>query len=149
MSTYANHKKARFDYEILDTYEAGIVLTGQEVKSVRNKQARLEGAFVLVRGGETFIVGLKIPPYQPKNTPASYDSEQTRKLLLSKKEIAEIDQKTNTEKLTAVPLKLYNAGRKIKLEIAVVRGKKKHDKRETLKERDTKRDIERTLKNQY
>lgn len=148
MSAYANHKKARFDYEILDTYEAGIMLSGTEVKSIRAKKVKLEGSFVVVRGGEPFIVGLNIPPYQPKNTPASYDSEQTRKLLLSKKEIAEIDQKTNTERLTAIPLKLYNSGQKIKLEIAVVRGKKKHDKREALKARDSKRDIERTLKNQ-
>ena len=148
MTTYAKHKKAHFDYEILDTYEAGILLSGIEVKSIRSNKARLEGAFVVIRGNEPFIVGLNIPPYQPSNTPKNYDSEQTRKLLLSKKQIAELDQKTNTERLTAIPLKLYNSNRKIKLEIAVVRGKKKYDKREVLKARDTKRDIERTLKNQ-
>lgn len=148
MSTYAIHRKAKFDYEILETYEAGLLLSGIEVKSIRQKKVRLEGAFVVVRGGEPFIVGLQIPAYQPLNAPKSYDPERTRKLLLSKKEIAEIDQKTNTERLTAIPLKLYNSGRKIKLEMAVVRGKKKHDKRETLKSRDSKRDIERTLKNQ-
>lgn len=149
MSSYASNKKARFDYEILETYEAGIMLSGSEVKSIRANKARLDSSFVIVRGGEPFIVGLQIPPYQPKNTPKSYESEQTRKLLLSKKQIAEIDQKTNTERLTAIPLKLYNVGRKIKLEIAICRGKKKQDKRETIKARDTKRDIERTLKNQY
>jgi SsrA-binding protein len=148
MTTYASHRKAKFDYEILDTYEAGLLLSGLEVKSIRQKKVRLEGAFVVVRGGEAFIVGLQIPAYQPLNAPKSYDPERTRKLLLSKKEIAEIDQKTNTERLTAIPLKLYNSGRKIKLEMAVVRGKKKHDKRETIKSRDSKRDIERTLKNQ-
>lgn len=125
------------------------MLSGIEVKSIRNKSVRLEGAFVVIRGGEPFVVGLQIPPYQPSNTPKQYDPEATRKLLLSKKEIGIIDQKTNTERLTAIPLKLYSKNQKIKLEIAIVRGKKKHDKRETIKARDTKRDIERTLKTQF
>jgi len=148
MSTYANHKKARFDYEILDTYEAGIVLTGNEAKSIRNNRAKLEGAFVVIRGSEAFIVGMQIPAFQPANAPKNYEIDQTRKLLLSKKQIAELDQKTNTDRLTCIPLKLYNKSRKIKLEVALARGKKHHDKRETLKARDNKRDIERTLKNQ-
>ena len=85
---------------------------------------------------------------QVANTPKAYDPERPRKLLLSKKELARLEQKTETERLTAIPLRLYNAGRNIKLEVAIARGKKKHDKRESLKERATKRDIERTLKNQ-
>lgn len=148
MSTYATHKKARFDYEILDTYEAGIVLSGNEVKSVRSNRAKLEGAFVIIRGKEAFVVGMQIPAFQPANAPKSYELDRPRKLLLSKKQIDEMDQKTNTDRLTAIPLKLYNKNRKIKLEIAIARGKKQHDKRETLKARDTKRDIDRTLKNQ-
>lgn len=148
MSTYATHKKARFDYEILDTYEAGIVLSGNEVKSVRSNRAKLEGAFVIIRGKEAFVVGMQIPAFQPANAPKSYELDRPRKLLLSKKQIDEMDQKTNTDRLTAIPLKLYNNNRKIKLEIALARGKKQHDKRETLKARDTKRDIDRTLKNQ-
>lgn len=149
MSTYTTHKKAHFDYEILETFEAGVVLSGIEVKSIRLKKARLEGAFVIVRGGEPFVVGLDIPPYQPSNTPKKYEADKARTLLLSKKEIAILDQKTNIDRLTAIPIKLYNKNRKIKLEIAIVRGKKKFDKRETLKARDTKRDIERTLKSQF
>lgn len=149
MTTYIQNKRATFDFEVLDTYEAGLVLHGYEVKAIRAGKGNLKGAHVLVRGDEAFLVGASITAYQPKNTPKDYDSERNRLLLLSKKEIAELDQKTNTERLTAIPLKLYNAGRKIKLEIALARGKKKTDKRETIKERETKRDIERTLKNQY
>ncbi len=148
MNTYIQNRKATFDFEILKTYEAGLVLHGYEVKAIRAKKANLKGAHVIVRGGEALLVGASINAYQPKNTPKSYDPERVRTLLLSKKEIAEIDQKTNTERLTAIPIKLYNTGQKIKLELAIARGKKKHDKRESLKERDTKRDIERTLKTQ-
>lgn len=146
MSTYLQHKKATFDYEILTTYEAGISLLGEEVKSIRASRGKLEGGFVIVRGGEAFLVGVNINPYQAQNTSKKYDPERARKLLLSKKQILEIERQTETQGLTAIPLKLYNHGRKIKLELAVVRGKKKHDKRETIKERDTKREIERTLK---
>jgi SsrA-binding protein len=149
MNTFATRKKATFDFEILDTFEAGLVLSGNEVKSIRSKKAKLEGAYVVIRGDEAFILGFHVPPYQASNVPKGYEPDRTRKLLLSKKEIALLDQKTNVENLTIVPLRLYNSGRKIKLEIAVARGKKKTDKRETIKKRDTKRDIERTLKNQY
>ena len=149
MSQYARNGKASFDYEILDTYEAGIVLSGQEVKSIRAKRAKLDGAFVIIRGGEAFIVNLAIPAFQPVNAPKSYDAERPRKLLFSKKELGVLDRATNTERLTAIPLSLYNKGRVIKVSVAVARGKKKHDKRESIKARDTKRDIDRTLKSQY
>jgi SsrA-binding protein len=148
MTTYLSHKKAHFDYEVLKTYEAGIVLLGHEVKSVRASRGKLEGGFVIIRGGEAFVVGLNINLYQPKNAPKKHDPERARKLLLSKKELAEIEQQTETAGLTAIPLKLYNSGRNIKLEVAVVKGKKLHDKRESIKARDTKRDIQRILKNQ-
>lgn len=148
MTTYLSHKKAHFDYEILKTYEAGIVLLGHEVKSVRANRGKLEGGFVIIRGGEAFLVGININPYQPSNQLKKYDAERARKLLLSKKELAEVEKDTETAGLTAIPLKLYNSGRHIKLELAVVKGKKKHDKRESIKARDTKRDIERILKNQ-
>jgi len=148
MSTYIQNRKARFDFEILETLEAGLVLFGFEVKAIRSGKGKLEGAYIIVRGGEAFLVGASISPYQVINTPKSYDTERVRKLLLSKKELAELERRTETDHLTAVPLRLYNAGRNIKLEFAVARGKKKFDKREVLKARDTKRDIERTLKNQ-
>jgi len=147
MSTYISYRKAKFNYEILDTYEAGISLLGTEVKSVRNGQGKLEGSHVVIRGDEAFLVGSSIPAYQRANAPKDYDPERTRKLLLSKKEIAELGQKSENQGLTIVPIKLYNGKRSIKLEIAVARGKKKADKRESIKARDTKRDIERELKN--
>jgi SsrA-binding protein len=146
MSTYASHRRAKFDYEILDTIEAGIVLLGTEVKSVRAGQAKLEGGRVIVRGGEVFLVGITIPPFQRKNTDDSYEADRPRKLLLSKKEIDLLEEKSGQAGLTVVPIKLYNAGRNVKLEIAVVRGKKKTDKRESIKARDTARDVERSFK---
>ena len=148
MSNYIQNRKARFDFEILETLEAGLVLYGHEVKSVRNGKGKLEGAYVIVRGKEAFLVGATITPYQAANTPKSYESDRPRKLLLSKKELAHLERQTETARLTAVPLRLYNLGRNIKLEVAIARGKKKADKRESIKARDTKRDIERTLKNQ-
>ncbi len=148
MTTYLSHKKAHFDYEVLQTYEAGIVLSGHEVKSVRANRGKLEGGFVIIRGGEAFLVGVNINPYQPNNQLKKYDAERARKLLLKKKELAEIEKQTETAGLTAIPLTLYNSGRNIKLKLAVVKGKKKHDKRESIKARDTKRDIERILKTQ-
>jgi len=148
MTTYVKNRKAHFDFELIDKLEAGLVLFGHEVKSIRNGKAKLEGAYVVVRGGEAFLVGASIAPYQAANTPKDYDSERPRKLLLKRKELLELEQQTEKARLTAVPIRLYNSGRNIKLEVAIARGKKKHDKRETIKERDTKRDIARTLKSQ-
>jgi SsrA-binding protein len=145
MASYAENRKARFNYEILEKYETGIELLGAEVKSVRGGQMSLEGAFVIVRGGEAFLINANIPPYQIKNAPKDYDPLRNRKLLLTKKEIGELagNEKTN---LTIVPISVYNKNRKIKVAIALVKGKKKFDKRETIKKRDTERDIRRTLK---
>ena len=142
------HKRARFDFEILDTIEAGLVLFGTEVKSLRNGQGKLEGAHVVVRGGEAFLVGAHIPPFQAKNAPAGYDPERNRRLLVTREQIAELSQKSDKQGLTTVPLSVYNKGRNLKLSIGVARGKKKYDKREALKARDTKRSIERKLKEQ-
>lgn len=149
MTTYIQNRKARFDFDILETVEAGLVLFGFEVKSIRTGKVKLEGSYVIIRGDEAFLVGATISPYQAPNTPKSYEADRARKLLLSKKEITELKRQSETERLTIVPIRLYNNGRNIKLEIGVARGKKKHDKRESLKARDSKRDIERTLKNQY
>ena len=148
MTNFINNRKARFNFEILETFEAGLVLQGHEVKSIRASKGKLEGAHVIIRGGEAFLVGSNITAYQPANTPKSYEGERVRKLLLSKKELAHIEQQTEKAGLTAIPLRLYNTGRKIKLEVALARGKKKHDKRQSIKDRDTKRDIQRTLKTQ-
>ncbi len=146
MSNYAENRKARFDYEILEKYEAGIELLGTEVKSVRGGRMSLEGAFVIVRGGEVFLINANIPPYQIKNAPKDYDPLRNRKILLTKKEIRELGETEQNKSLTIVPISVYNKNRKIKLEIAKVKGKKKFDKRETLKKRDTDREIRREVK---
>ncbi len=139
--------KAKFEYEFLESYESGIELLGFEVKTVRSHRGSLLGAHVIVRGGEAYIINMEIPPYQPKNTPTDYDAKRNRRLLLTKKEIAELAEKEQTKGLTIIPVSLYNKGRKIKVQVAVVRGKKLHDKRESIKKRDTDREIRRTLKN--
>ena len=146
MKIYAENRKARFDYEILETFEAGIELTGIEVKSIRSGKANIAGSFAILRGGEAYLVGSDIPPYQTNNTPQDYDPNRTRKLLLNRSEINYLAGKVNSEKLTLVPLKLYNKKGLIKIELALTRGKKKSDKRETIKKRETKREIARTLK---
>ncbi len=146
MVSYAENRKARFEYENLEKYEAGIELLGTEVKAVRSGRMSLEGAFVIIRGGEAYLINANIPPYQPKNSPKDYDPLRNRKILLTKKEIAELAQNEKNKSLTIVPISVYNKGKKIKLAIALVKGKKKHDKRETIKKRETDRDIRRELK---
>ncbi len=140
------HKKARLNYEILEEYEAGIELLGPEVKAIRSKLGKLEGAHITVRGGEAYLIGASIPPYQSGNTPDDYEAERNRKLLLTKKEIGILAAHEAQKGLTIVPLRIYNKGKHLKLAVGVARGKKKFDKRATLKERDTKRDIDRTMK---
>jgi|SRR3989338_8101381 len=146
MANYAENRKARFDYEILEKYEAGIELLGTEVKSVRGGKMSLEGSFIIVRGGEAYLINANVPPYQPKNAPKDYDPLRNRKILLTKKEIAELSSGESNKSLTIVPLSVYNKGKKIKLGLALVKGKKKYDKRETIKKRDTEREIRREYK---
>src|SRR3989338_7416606 len=135
------NKKAYFNYEILETYPAGIELFGLEAKSLKGGHGSLEGAHVTVRGGEAYVVGMFIPPYQPANTPKDYDPYRNRKLLLTKKEIKELGIIEGKKGLTIVPLSVYNKGDKIKLDIVTAKGKRKFDKRETLKKRQSERDI--------
>lgn len=146
MSTYVQNRKVRFDYEILETFEAGLVLHGFEVKAVRAGKAKLEGSHVVVRGGEAFLVGAGVAPFQAANTPDEYEADRTRKLLLNKKELSKLERESENAGLTIVPIRLYNAGRKIKIEIALARGKKQSDKRETIKKRESKRAIDRLMK---
>lgn len=124
-----------------------MVLLGTEVKSIRNGRVKL-GGYIVVRGGEALLIGTSIPAWQPINTAKNYDPERPRKLLLTKKQLVKIERETEKQGLTAIPLSLYNSGRNIKLSFAIARGKKKADKRESIKERDVKRDIDRTLKSQ-
>lgn len=143
-----HNKKASFDYEILEKFTAGIELLGFEVKSIRQKLGSLEGAYVTVRGGEAYLMNSSIPPFQPNNTSKDYAPMRNRRLLLTKKEIALLASNESKKGLTIVPISMYNKGRKIKVDIAIARGKKKFDKRESLKKRETEREINRTLKYQ-
>ncbi len=146
MVTFAENRKVHYDYEILETYEAGLVLSGPEVKSIKNGRINLVGSYITFHDGELFLTGSSIAPYQPKNQPADYDPGRSRKLLLRKKEIMSLAGKIKQKGLTLVPLKVYNKGRRIKLEFAIVRGKKKYDKRAVISKRESARNIERELK---
>ncbi len=137
------NKKVNLDYEIQETFECGIELLGFEVKSLRNNQGSLLGSYVTVRGGEAFIISSNIPPYQTNNTPKDYDPKRNRRILLTKSEIQKLASIENKKGLTIVPISMYSKGKKIKVEIAVVKGKKKHDKREDIRKRDTDREIRR------
>ena len=146
MANYAENRKVYFNYEILEKYETGIELLGSEVKSVRAGKMSLEGAFVIVRGGECFLINANVPPYQPNNTAKDYDPLRNKKLLLTKKEIGILADSGNNKSLTIVPISVYNKGRKIKISIALAKGKKKFDKRETIKKRETDREVRREVK---
>jgi SsrA-binding protein len=145
MANLAANSKGHFDYEIIDTIEVGMELLGPEVKSIRNKQVKLEGAYALIRGGEAFITGLYIAPYQAANKNAIFDSYRIRRLLIAKKELQELVGRMASGNLTLIPLSMYNKGRFIKLSLGLAKKKKKHDKRESIKKRDTDRDIRRSL----
>jgi SsrA-binding protein len=140
------YKKAFLKYAPLENFSAGLELTGGEVKALRSRTGSLDGARVVVRGGEAFIVGMTIPPYQSANTESSYDPGRTRRLLLSKKEIAELAAAESKKGLTIIPLEVYTNRNLIKVRIAIVRGKGKEDRREDLKKRDALREAARTLK---
>ena len=140
------NKKVHFNYEILERYEAGIELLGIEVKALRAGHGSLEGSHVTVRGGEAFLIGATVNPYQMGNTPKGYDPVRHRRLHLTKDELGELATRESARGLTIVPVSVYSKGRKIKVEIAVVRGKKTHDKRESIKKREAGRDIMRDIK---
>lgn len=146
MTVYIDNRKAHFNYSIEESFEAGIELNGFEVKSIKKGQGNINSAFCIVRGGEAYILNMNIPPYQPHNTDPGYDPERTRKLLLSKKEIKKLAEKDDIKGLTLVPTSLYSKGRYIKVSVAVGRGKKVFDKRDTIKKRELDREISREYK---
>ena len=146
MSAFIKNKKASLKYEILERFEAGIRLLGFEVKALKSKKGSLEGSHVTIRGGEAILLNASISPYQTNNTPENYNSKRNRSLLLNKKEIDHLAQLESQRGLTIIPISMYSKGRKIKVEIIVARGKKKYDHRETLKKKDTQRDIDRAMK---
>lgn len=140
------NKKVHFNYEIIERYEAGIELFGSEVKALRAGRGSLDGSHVTVRGGEAYLVGATIQPYQSGNVTKDYDATRNRRLLLTKSEIAELGAQELKKGLTIVPISVYNKKHKLKVEIAIVRGKKTHDKRETIKKREAERDVMRDIK---
>lgn len=145
MTQLSENKKAFFNYEILDKYEAGIELKGFEVKAAKTGRVNLTGSYVLIKNNQAWLINADIPPYQPANTPISYDPKRTRRLLLHVIEIKELIGKAKEKNLTIVPLKLYNKNGKVKLEIGLGRGRKKSDKRELIKKRIAKREMRNIL----
>ena len=139
-----NNKKAKFDYEIIDEIEAGIVLTGTEIKSIRCGNANLKDSYAIIKNNEVFLLGMHISPYKEGNI-FNHDELRTRKLLLHKKEILKINNKLVLDGYTLVPIKLYFVKNKAKILLGIAKGKKNYDKREAIK----KRDIDRELKKQY
>lgn len=146
MKTLVHNSRASFDYELLEQWEAGLELTGFEVKALKLGRAKLLGARVLVRGGEAYLIGAEIAPYQAGNLPPGYQPGRAIRLLLTKKELASLTGVENSNGLTVIPLSVYNKNGKLKLNLALARGKKKFDKRQKIKERETKREVARTLK---
>lgn len=142
----AKNRKAFYEYEIMERYEAGIELTGTEVRSLRENHCQLTDCFALVRGGEVWLHNVHIPPYANGNI-ANPDPDRRRKLLLHKKEIRELEEKTQEKGMALVPTKIYfNENSLVKVELAVARGKKLYDKRASMAERDSRRDVQRALK---
>lgn len=146
MKILSENKKAYFNYQILEKFRAGMVLTGQEVKSIKTGHISLRGSYVVLKDEEAFLIGCHVPAYQPKNAPKDYNPEHSRKLLLKKSEIKYLIGKSKQKGLTLVPFKVYTEKGKIKLELAVAKGKRKFDKRETIKKREAEREIKRELK---
>ncbi len=142
------NRKARHDYFIEDTYEAGIELTGTEIKSIRMGSANIKDSYGIIKNNEIFLLNMFVSPYKEGNI-FNHNETRTRKLLLHKKEIKKISEAVNNQGLTLIPLKLYFKNNILKVELAICRGKKNYDKRESIKERDIKRNIDKQLKNRY
>jgi SsrA-binding protein len=141
------NKKIGLNYETLEKLEGGISLYGFEVKSLKNHTGSINESYVSIKDGEAWLLNAHIPGYQPKNTPDGFDSYRPRKLLLSKKQILEWADKVKQSNLTIMPISMYNNSKKIKVSLALARGKKKHDKRLSIKKRDIEKDLGRRLKN--
>jgi SsrA-binding protein len=146
MQIYAENRKATFDYEILEKYEAGLVLLGQEVKSIKTGHAHLTGSYVIIDNNNPLLIGAKVPAYQPSNTPKDYNPERQRKLLLNQKEIEYLAGKVKERGFSLIPLKVYEKSGRIKLEFGLAKGKKNYNKKEAIKKRDVERDIQREFK---
>src|SRR3989344_4613305 len=139
MTTFATNPRATFDYQILETIEAGLKLTGHEVKAVKAGKCSLRGSYVKTSGTDLILIGATISPYQPSNLPPDYEPDRSIQLLIKKSESKKLAQELETAGLTLVPLKLYSKNNLVKLEIGLARGKKKYDKRESIKKREFER----------
>jgi len=146
MKILAENKKAYFDYEFIEKYDAGLVLLGPEVRSIKLGRINLNASYVILRGNELYLINCNISPYQANNMPGNYDPERTRKLLVTGQEIKYLIGKLAQKGLTLVPIKVYTKKSKIKLEFGLAKSKRKVDKRQDLKNRDIQRDIRQTLK---
>lgn len=145
MAEYVSNPKAGFDYEIIETIEAGLVLKGIEVKAIKNGKASIKGSFIKIVAGRPQLIGATISPYQPNNTPLEYNPTASRSLLLSKKEINTFIDLSKSQGVTLIPLKIYDSKGKLKLLIGIARGKKKYDKRSTIKKKDIARSKQRGI----
>jgi len=141
MKTLSTNKRAYFDYQILETYEAGIELFGFEVKSVKTGRINIAGSYVILRENQAWLLNADIPAYQPKNAPQDYDSKRTRKLLLKKQEIRALTGRIQEKGLTLMPLRVYTKRRFIKIEIGLAKSRKKSDKRELIKKREAEKEM--------
>ncbi|SKB13212.1 trans-translation protein, binds tmRNA and tRNA (SsrA-binding protein) [Planktothrix sp. PCC 11201] len=142
----SDNRKARYLYEILETYQAGIALEGTEVKSIRAGKVNLQDAYALIRGGEAWLLNAHISPFEKASVYFNHDPRRTRKLLLHKEQINKLLGQVEQKGLTLVPLKMYLKGGRVKVDIAVGRGKKLHDKRDDIRQKDDKRAMERAMK---
>ena len=140
------NRKAKYDYEIIDTIESGIVLTGTEIKSIRLGNANLKDSYAIIKNDEVFLLGMHISTYKEGNQ-FNHDETRTRKLLLHKKEILKLKNKIILDGNTLVPIKLYFKGNKAKILLGLAKGKKTYDKREAIKQRDIEREIRKEFKN--
>lgn len=142
------NRKANFDYEILDTYESGIVLTGTEIKSIRLGKANLKDSYAIIKNNEIFLLNMHISSYEQGNR-FNHEETRTRKLLLHKNEIRKINDRIKIKGLTIVPLKVYFVRGKAKVEIGIARGKHTYDKKESIKQRDIDREMKKSLKERF
>lgn len=140
----ASNRQASFRFHLLERFECGVVLTGTEVKSLRDSGAQLKDSYALIRDGELWLIGCYIPPYGPANR-ANHNPERERKLLLHRSEIDRLIGKTRERGLTLIPTRIYFSGPHAKIEIALARGKDRYDKRESIRRRETQREVEREL----
>lgn len=146
MPTLALNKKAQHDYDFLEMYEAGLILNGAEVKSIRDGQVQLKGSYLMVQNGELWIRNMHVSRYKKMSGEEAYDPIRDRKVLVHKRELRKLALKREAEGLTLVPISVYTKGDLIKLSFALARGKKKHEKRESIKKRDVARDIREEMK---